>query len=310
MNILITGGTGLIGRHLTALLLAEGHSVAHLTRGGGPGAPGVRTFCWNPAAHRLDPAAVAWAHGIVHLAGAGVMDARWTPARKQEVVASRVGGLHLLRDALARGGHRVRVLVSASAIGIYGDRGDQWLTENTPPPAPGAAGKSDFLADVCRQWEAAALQIRATGLRVPIVRIGIVLSALGGALPQMAQPVRLGAGAPLGTGRQWTSWIHALDVARLLAAALTDERYIGTYNAVAPNPVTNADLTRAIARVLGRPLLLPPVPAFALRLLLGERATAVLASQRVRPDAAAALGFEWRYAAVERALAEALGGDA
>lgn len=303
MNILITGGSGLIGTRLSELLTAGGHAVAHLTRGGAPatGAASApyRTFRWNPAAGQLDATAVPWADAVVHLAGAGVMDARWTVARKAEIIASRVRGLHLLRDALARKDHRVQTLVSASAIGLYSDHGDAWLTENTPAPPPG----TDFLADVCRQWEAAALQVRATGLRVPILRIGIVLSAAGGALPEMARPIRLGAGSALGTGRQWVSWAHIDDVARAFVAALTDARYGGVYNVVGPAPVTNADLTRAIAAQLNRPLVLPPVPGFALRLLLGERAQAVLASQRVRPDGLTSLGFTFDFPSLAPALA-------
>ncbi len=297
MNILITGGTGLVGTRLSRRLAEAGHTIAHLSRGGT--ATEYRAFRWNPAGGQLDAAAVPWADAIVHLAGAGVMDARWTPARKQEILESRVRGLHLLRDALARRDHQVQTLVSAAAIGIYGDRGDAWLTENTPAPAPG----QDFLADVCRQWEAAALQIRATGLRVPIMRIGIVLSADGGALPEMARPVRLGAGAALGSGKQWTSWIHIDDLCRAFEAALTDARYTGVYNLVGPAPVTNAALTRAIADVLHRPLVLPNVPGFVLRLALGERAQAVLGSQRVRPDGLTGLYFSFEYPELSTALA-------
>ena len=299
MNVLITGGTGLVGTRLSQLLTAAGHSVGHLTRGSGPSATADRTFRWNPVAGEIDAAAVPWADALVHLAGAGVLDERWTPARKKEIVESRVRGLQVLRTALARNDHRVQVLVSASAIGLYGDRGDQWLTETTPPPAAG----QDFLADVCVAWEAAALQIRATGLRVPLMRIGIVLSADGGALPEMARPVKLGAGAPLGSGRQWTSWIHIDDLCRAFIAALTDARYTGAYNAVGPAPATNAELTRALATELHRPLLLPAVPAFALRLALGERAQAVLGSQRVRPTALLEQGFAFAYPELAGALA-------
>ncbi len=297
MNVLITGGTGLVGTRLSRLLTDAGHTVAHLTRG--EGSAEYRSFRWNPAAGQLDAAAVPWADAIVHLAGAGVMDSRWTTARKKEILDSRVRGLHLLRDALARAGNRAQALVSASAIGLYGDRGDEWLTENTPAPPLG----HDFLADVCRQWEAAALQIRATGRRVAILRLGIVLSARGGALPEMARPVKLGAGAALGSGRQWVSWVHLDDACRAFIAALTDARYTGVYNVVGPAPATNADFTRALATALHRPLVLPAVPGFALRLALGERAQAVLASQRVRPAGLVAQGFAFTYPELGGALA-------
>ncbi|MBC7447597.1 MAG: TIGR01777 family protein [Hymenobacteraceae bacterium] len=302
MNILITGGTGLVGTRLSQLLTAAGHSVAHLSRSAGAGSA-YRTFRWNPLTGQLDPAAVPWADAIVHLAGAGVMDERWTPARKQEFLESRVRGLHLLRDALATDGTREKALVSASAIGFYGDRGDAWLSENTPPPAPG----QDFLADVCRQWEAAALQLRATGRRVAILRLGIVLSTAGGALPEMARPVKLGAGAALGSGRQWLSWIHLDDACRAFVAALTNARYTGVYNVVGPAPVTNASFTRALAAVLHRPLVLPAVPSFALRLALGERAHALLASQRVRPDGLTERGFAFDFPEVGAALTSLYG---
>ncbi len=300
MNILITGGTGLVGMHLSRMLKAAGHTVAHLSRGSKSGSE-YQTFSWNPSAGKLDVAAVLWADAIVHLAGAGVADERWTEARKREIISSRVDGLRLLRTALAAGSHHVRTVVSTSATGVYGDRHDQLMTETSATPAPG----EDFLADVCRQWEAAAVDLRSLGLRVPIMRLGVVLSTLGGALPEIARPVKLGAGAALGSGKQWVSWVHIHDVARAYFAALTDERYTAVYNVTAPTPTTNAVLTRAIADELHRPLLLPNVPAFAMKLALGaERAGIVLASQRATPAALTAAGFTWEFPTLEGALTD------
>jgi uncharacterized protein len=298
MNVLITGGTGLVGTELSRLLQEAGHAVAHLTRGGKPSA--YQAFSWHPEAGKLDRSAVLWADAIVHLAGAGVADERWTAARKREIIASRVDGLHLLQQALTAGSHHVRTVVSTSATGVYGDRSDQLMTETSALPAPG----DDFLADVCQQWEAAATALRPLGLRVPIMRLGVVLSTEGGALPEIARPVKLGAGAALGSGKQWVSWIHIRDVARAYLAALTDERYTAVYNVTAPAPTTNAILTSAIADELHRPLLLPNVPAFALKLALGsERASIVLASQRATPGALTAAGFTWDFPKLEGALA-------
>lgn len=299
MNILITGGTGLVGARLSALLTQTGHSVAYLTRGDAP-AGVYQTFRWSLTAGTLDPAAVPWADAIVHLAGAGVVDERWTDARKREILTSRVQGLELLGAALAKGDHRVKTLVSASAIGLYGDGGNRLQTEVTPPPPPG----QDFLADVCRAWETAAVALRGPHLNVPILRLGIVLSADGGALPEIARPVKLGAGAALGSGKQWMSWVHLDDVCAAFIEALTNPAYAdAVLNVVAPHPVTNAAFTRAVADALHRPLVLPAVPAFALRLALGERAQVVLASQKVDAGALRARGFAFRFPELEPALA-------
>ncbi len=300
MNILITGGTGLVGTRLSALLTQAGHSVAHLTRSGAV-TDLYQTFRWNPTAGQLDSAAVPWADAIVHLAGAGVADERWTDARKREILASRVRGLELLGTALAKNDHHVRTLVSAAAIGLYGDGGNRLQTEATPPPPTG----QDFLADVCRAWEAVAVALRGPKLNVPILRLGIVLSPEGGALPEIARPVKLGAGATLGSGKQWMSWVHLDDVCAAFIEALTNPAYAdATLNVVAPQPVTNAAFTRAVADVLHRPLVLPSVPAFALRLALGERAQVVLASQKVDCAGLRARGFTFRFPELEPALAD------
>ncbi len=294
MNILITGGTGLIGTRLAELLTAAGHAVALLSRTPTAGGPYL-TLGWDPAADTIDPAAVPWADGIVNLAGANVGEGRWTDARKQELRASRLTGLAVLHRELARPGHHVRTVVSASAIGLYGDTGEQLVTEETPPA-------TSFLADLTQQWEAAAAPIAALGIRLVLPRIGVVLSTHGGALPAIAAPVKLGLGAALGSGQQYISWIHINDLCRLFISMLTEDNWRGPTNAVAPYPATNQAFTEVLAAVLHRPLLLPRIPALVFRLLLGEQSSIVLASTRVSAAKALAQGFTFEYPTLRTAL--------
>ena len=298
MKILITGGTGLIGQRLAELLIDGGHEVALLTRDPGK-ASHFRLFGWNPAAGTIDPAAVPYADAIVNLAGSSVAEGKWTAERKHEIVRSRLDGLELLHGELARPGHHVQTLLSASAIGVYGDRGDEILYEDSPTAAPG----DDFLAGVVLQWEAAARRVAELGPRVVLPRIGIVLSPEGGALVPIAKTVRYGAGAPLGSGRQYMSWIHLDDLARLLVQMLEGPQWQGTYNAVAPHPVTNQEFTETLAQVMHRPLLLPKVPAFGLKLAMGEMSEIVLGSQRVSAGKVLGQGFEYEFSALLPALA-------
>ncbi|TDN38510.1 TIGR01777 family protein [Hymenobacter sp. UV11] len=294
MNILITGGTGLIGTRLAELLTAAGHHVALLSRSPKQGGP-YPIFGWDTEAGTIDPAAVPWADSIVNLAGANVGEGRWTDARKRELRDSRLTSLNLLHRELAQPGHHVGVVVSASAIGLYGDTGEQLATEETRPAA-------SFLASLTRQWEAAAAPIAALGIRLALPRIGVVLSTHGGALPAMATPTKLGLGAALGSGRQYISWIHIDDLCRLLIAMLTEAKWQGPTNAVAPYPATNQAFTEVLAAVLHRPLLLPRIPAFALRLLLGEQSSIVLDSTRVSAAKALAQGFAFEYSTLRAAL--------
>ena len=296
-KVLITGGTGLIGHHLADVLIDAGYEVAILTRSPAKTSH-HRSFRWDPAAGTIDEAAIPYADYVVNLAGASVADGKWTDERKHAIMGSRLDGLALLHRELARPGHHVRAVLSASAIGIYGDSGDQLLTEDTPPGLP----TEDFLADVAQQWELAAAPIAALGIRTIVPRIGVVLSTEGGALPQMARPVKLGAGAALGSGQQYMSWIHIDDLCRLFMAMLDDVTWRGVYNAVAPNPVTNQEFTKMLAEVLHRPLLLPKVPAFGLKLALGEMSDVVLASQRVSADKVLAHNFVFEYPQLTEAL--------
>jgi uncharacterized protein (TIGR01777 family) len=304
MKVLITGGTGLIGTRLAEMLIDSGYEVALLSREPAKNSH-FQSFRWDPQAGTIDEAAVPYADYIVSLAGASVSDGKWTDERKRDIMTSRLGGLALLTRELAKPGHHVQAVISASAIGIYGDAGDQLVTEETPPALP----THDFLADVANQWELAAAPIAALGIRTVIPRIGVVLSTEGGALPQIAKPVKLGAGAALGSGKQYMSWIHLDDICRLFIAMLEDPAWRGTYNAVAPYPATNQAFTEILAEVLHRPLILPKVPAFGLKLAMGEMSEIVLASQRVSAGKVLAQGFTFEYPQLRGALEALYGGE-
>ena len=305
MKVLITGGTGLIGSRLAEMLIDSGYEVALLSREPAKSSH-YRSFRWDPTGGVIDEAAVPYANYIVSLAGASVSDGKWTDERKRDIMTSRLSGLALLHRELAKPGHHVEAFISASAIGVYGDTADALLTEESPPGLP----THDFLADVAHQWELAAAPIAALGIRTVVPRIGIVLSTEGGALPQIARPVKLGAGAALGSGRQYMSWIHRDDICRLFIAMLEDPAWRGTYNAVAPLPVTNQQFTETLAHVLHRPLLLPKVPAFGLKLAMGEMSEIVLGSQNASAAKVLARGFQFEYPELRGALEALYGGDA
>ena len=303
-KVLITGGTGLIGTRLAEMLIDGGYEVALLSREPAKSSH-FRSFRWDPRAGTIDEAAVPYADYVVNLAGASVSDGKWTDERKRDIMTSRIGGLTLLHRELAKAGHHVQAVISASAIGLYGDAGDRLMDEETPSAVP----THDFLADVSHQWELAAAPIAALGIRTVIPRIGIVLSTEGGALPQIARPVKLGAGAALGSGRQYMSWIHLDDLCRLFMAMLDGPEWHGTYNAVAPNPVTNQQFTETLAQVLHRRILLPKVPAFGLKLAMGEMSEIVLASQNVSAGKVLAQGFMFEYPELRGALEALYGGE-
>ncbi len=302
MRVAITGATGFIGRRLVDRLLADRHEVVALTRDPTRARAtlprAARAVRWDPRAGTVDATALRDLDAVVHLAGESVAGGRWTAARKAAIRDSRVLGTDALMRALteAPAGARPRALVAASAIGIYGDRGDVELDERAPPGG-------DFLAEVCSAWEAAARGAADLGVRVAIVRIGIVLGRDGGALGRMLPLFRLGLGGRLGSGRQWMSWIHVDDLVALFVCALANDAVTGVLNGVAPRPVTNAEFTRTLAAALARPAILP-APAFALRLALGEMATLLLASQRVVANAVRACGFRFEHAELTSALAD------
>lgn len=298
-NVLITGGTGLIGSRLTELLLQGGHRVSLLSRKK-EFIPDVTVYQWDIAKKNIELEAIEKADYIIHLAGAGVADGRWTDNRKREILESRTGSAGLLYESLKQTGHRPQAFISASAIGIYGaDRGDELLSEES-------SYGNDFLATVTKAWENSVQPIADLGIRTVKLRIGIVLSEKGGALAKLAAPIRLGAGTALGSGRQWMSWIHIDDLCRMFMYALENESLAGAYNAVGPHPDTNTDLTRAAADALDRPLILPNAPAFALKLLFGEMAVVVLGGVRVSNRKIAQAGFGYRFAGLPSAMADLL----
>ena len=300
-TVAVTGASGLVGSALVPALTSTGHRVLRLVRGaGGAPAAGEPIARWDPESGALEASALAGVDALVHLAGESVASGRWTESKKRRIRSSRVDATRRLAGALARLERPPRVLVTASAVGYYGDRGSELLREES---APGAG----FLAEVCREWEAATEPAAHAGIRVVRLRIGMALSRRGGALATMLTPFRLGAGGPVGGGAQWVSWIALDDLVRAIRHALTTDTLAGPVNAVAPEPVTNRELARTLGRVLGRPALLP-LPAVALRLLFGQMADELLlASARVEPARLRATGFTFRHATLEGALRHELG---
>ncbi len=294
MDIAVTGATGLIGGALTAALRADGHRVRVVTRGGG-GASGPNVVGWDPAAGTIDSEGLAGVDGVVHLAGAGIGDKRWNEARKREILESRTRGTGLLARTLAELDPRPSVLVSGSAVGIYGDRGDEELTEES-------SHGDDFLAGLVEEWEAAAQPAVDAGIRVAWARTGLVM-ANGGLLKPLLPLFKLGLGGRLGAGRQWMSWISIDDEVGAIRHLLDTPALAGPFNLTAPNPVTNAEFTATLGRVLGRPTVLP-IPSFGPNLLFGKEMAALTAfvSQRVRNDKLAASGYTFRHDDLETAL--------
>lgn len=295
----ITGATGFVGSALTASLMQDGHHVVRIGRRSGHASPvpRLRNVGWDPASGRIDAAALEGVDAVVHLAGENVAGGRWNDTRKAAIRDSRVQGTTLLACTLAAMQRKPSVLVSASAVGIYGNRGDQPLDESS-------SLADDFLARVGKEWEATTAPAAQAGIRVVHARIGIVLGWSGGALARMRLPFLLGLGGPLGDGRQYMSWISLTDAVRALRHCADDAGTRGAVNLTAPQPVTNREFTRTLGRVLRRPAFLP-APAFALRMLLGEMADALLLQgQRVVPAALQRSGFRFVHEQLESALRE------
>lgn len=279
------------------MLLDKGYLVAHLGRS--PREGKVKSFVWNVDNFAIEPSALKGITTIIHLAGAGVADKRWTEKRKKEILDSRVNSTRLLHDVLKKGHHQVTEFISASAIGYYGVDGEKIFLEDDPPA-------QDFMAEVTRQWEAETKKIESLGIRVVNIRTGIVLSERGGALKQMITPVKLFVGAPLGSGQQYVSWIHIDDLCQMFIKAMEDDSMTHAYNAVALYSVTNLELTKAIATILKRPLFLPAVPAFVLKLLLGKMAFYVLNGAKVSSEKIQKAGFQFKFKTLEDALKDLL----
>jgi uncharacterized protein len=303
MTVVVTGSSGLIGTALVQALVADGHRVTRLVRtvpAAGAGDRATTARQWDPERGVLDPADLEGASAVVHLAGENIGAGRWTPARKARIRSSRVGSTALLAETLARLATPPPVFVCSSAVGIYGNRGSAILGEDSSPG-------TGFLAEVCRAWEAASAPAAARGIRVVHTRFGMVLSATGGALPRLLLPFRLGLGGRVGDGRQYVSWVDLEDAIGALRHALATPGLSGPVNVVAPNPVTNRELTGTLGRVLRRPTLFP-LPAGVARLALGEMADELLlSSTRAVPRRLPAAGFTFLYPTLEAALRHVLG---
>ncbi len=297
MTVVVAGASGLVGRALVARLVGQGHRVFKLVRRRAEAPDEIR---WDPAAGECDPKALAEADAVINLAGENLAAGRWTTARREAIVRSRTDTTRTLVATIGRSAHRPAVFINASATGIYGDRGDEVLTESS------AAG-TGFLADVCRAWEDPLATAAQLGIRTIALRTGVVLTPTGGALAKMLPAFRCGVGGRLGGGRQWMSWITLDDLVGAIGHVLTHPACAGPINAVAPQPVTNADFTTALGRVLRRPTVFP-VPAFALRLLFGQMADeALLSSTRAVPKVLLDTGFEFRQGEIEPALRQVIG---
>lgn len=294
-SVLITGASGLVGSRLTEVLLAQGYQVSHLGRSR-TSKNHVKSYIWNIQERFIEDGAIEKSNIVVHLAGAAVADKRWTSSRKQEILKSRVQTTQLLFEKLSAVNHACETVISASAIGYYGiDTDDKWLDEESP------AG-SGFLAEVTRQWEQQSALLMKLKLRVVMLRTGIVLSDKGGALPRIAQTIRLNLGSVLGTGTQYMSWIHIDDLCGIITNSIEDNRIEGAYNAVAPNPVTNKVFTQTLAQVLGKSIWLPAVPGFLLKIVLGKMAGLVLGGNRVSSRKIQSAGYQFKYSNLITAL--------
>jgi hypothetical protein len=298
MRVAVSGCTGLVGSEVVASLSAAGHEVVRLVRRAP--APGEKAVLWDPEKGEIDAAGLEGLDAVVHLAGENIASGRWNAERKAAIRDSRVNGTRLLCDVLAGLARPPKTLVCASAIGYYGDRGTDVLTEESPPGA-------GFLPEVCREWEAASAPAARVGIRVVALRIGMVLSPKGGALARMLPLFRAGLGGVIGNGRQYVGWVALDDLVGIVLHALQSGELRGPVNAVAPVPVTNRELTDALGKVLSRPTLFP-VPAFALRLAVGEMADALLlSSARVVPKRLEETGYRFRFPELPAALRHLLG---
>ncbi|WP_424962924.1 TIGR01777 family oxidoreductase [Ekhidna sp.] len=296
-TVLITGGTGLVGTELSRLLTSSGYKVTHLSRN--PTQKHYQTFYWDVKKGEIDDEAITSADVIIHLAGAGVSDKRWSDAWKKEIYDSRIDSTKLLREKVEKLNPGLKHFISASAIGYYGwDTGERLVDETTE--------KGDgFLADVVDDWEKEVDRFVNLNVKTSKVRIGIVLSEKGGALVEMAKPIKFGVGAPLGSGKQYMSWIHINDLCGIFSHVLQNDKE-GTFNGVAPNPKTNKVFTKSVASQLGKPLWLPNVPKFALRLIVGEMSDILVGGNRVSSKKIEDTGFNFQFAALDDALQDLL----
>lgn len=297
-HVLIAGGTGLIGSRLSDLLAEKGYSVSHLSRNPNP-ASKCKTFLWNPAQHKMDAEAINDIDCIVNLSGEGIAEKKWTKDQKEKIISSRVNASVTLAEALKNNQHRIKTVVCASAAGLYKKNTLQLMTEESLPG-------NDFLSATVQKWEAENKRLEASGARTVILRTGIVLSSKGGALREMIKPLRLGIAAYFGNGRQLYSWIHIDDLCHMYIAAMEDNKMTGVYNAVAPFAKSNKEIVSTLAAAIRSFYLLLPVPAFLLKIILGERACLVLDGIGVSPKKIMTEGFKFQFQDLKAALKDIL----
>jgi hypothetical protein len=298
-KILIAGGSGLIGQQLTNLLIADGFDVAILSRTENLNKP-VKTFYWSPSKGEIDHNAFDNVSCIINLAGENIAGKRWTKTQKEKIISSRVESTNLLYQTVVKHKLNINTYISASAVGYYGAiTSEKIFMENEPP-------YKDFLGDVCKQWEHAANQFENIGIRTFKLRTGVVFTKNGGALEKLIKPINFYLGAPLGNGKQYVPWIHIDDLCQMYLFVLKNNLLPGAYNAVAPEHVTNKELTYKLAKKLNKPILIPSVPAFALKLILGEMSKMVLYGSRVSPEKIMSSGFNFKYNTLNKALNQLL----
>ena len=283
-TILISGGTGLIGKRLSMKLRERGYHVRVLSRRTG----NSDTVRWDIESGYIDPNALQGVDAIIHLAGEGIADKAWSDHRKAEIINSRVNSTKLLYTTLQNNSHQVKHFISASATGLYSDRGDELMFENSSPA-------NDFLGKTCIAWEESIDKISTLGIRTVKLRTGIVLTIDGGALKKMIAPFKFGFGSALGNGKQWMSWIHEDDLCNMYIFALENQELQGAYNAVSPEPATNFDFSKTLAKVMNMPFWAPNVPAFVLKLIFGEMSAVVLGSTKASADKIISTGFKFKY---------------
>lgn len=298
-TILITGGSGLIGKALTRKLLQKGFTVHHLSRDPQDhGNPKLKIFKWDVLKNEIDEDCLQGVESIIHLAGEGIVDKRWTAKRKEEIIKSRTNSIAMLYNLISKTtNHKIQSVISSSAIGYYGDRENQLLNENSK------SGEG-FLPISCIAWEKAVDEGLKLNLRVVKLRTGIVLSAEGGALPEIAKLIKKGLGSPLGSGNQWMSWVHIQDAVNMYVFALENENTAGVYNMTSPQPVTNTEMTSTLAAIFDKKVWLPNVPAIGLKLMMGEMSAVVLDSSRVSSEKIINKGFQFKFPTLENALKE------
>ncbi|MFZ4741770.1 MAG: TIGR01777 family oxidoreductase [Bacteroidales bacterium] len=301
-TILITGGNGIIGKHLCKKLKEKGYDVAILSRNSNPNSNPI-TYAWNPEKREIDNEAITTADFVIHLAGAKIGEKRWTNERKQLIIDSRVQTAQLIFDKVKENNHKIKAFISASAIGYYGSITSNKIFTETDPSA------DDFQGECCRKWEEVADKFADSGIRTVKIRTGVVLTKQGGALSKMIIPVKMGIGSALGNGKQYIPWIHIDDLCNIYFKAIEDNQMNGAYNAVAPNHKTNIEFTRLLAKVLKKPFWFPHVPAFLLKILFGNMSEILLKGSRISSDKIKETGYNFLFPNLENALNNLIGKD-